>query len=173
MNLMDIKINNRLIIILVILGAAVLSLAVFAGPLWGRIRLISNELAIIEEQSAIARKDVESALKLQFQGRLLSRAEISMAMDEITKTGRAFDINFLSISPREIEDIEGSVCQRMPVALETESEYKDFGLFLGALADLKESVVTIRNFDMQRDEAILPRVQAKMVIDIYLKGGHE
>ncbi len=170
---MDIKMNNRLIIILVILGGAALFLLIFTGPLWGRIRLINNELGVIEEQSAIARKDVESALKLQFQGRLLSRAEISMAMDEITKTGRAFDINFLSISPREIEDIEGSVSQRLPVAIETESEYKDFGLFLGALADLKESVVTIRNFDIERDEAILPRIQAKMVIDIYLKGGDE
>lgn len=170
---MDIKINNRLIIILVILGGAAIFLLVFAWPLWGRIRLINNELGIMEEQLVIARKDVESALKLQFQGRLLSRAEISMAMDEITKTGRTFDINFLSISPREIEDIDGSVCQRMPVAVETESEYKDFGLFLGALADLKESVVTIRNFDIERDEAILPRIQSTMVIDIYLKGAHE
>ena len=170
---MDIKMNNRLIIILVILGGAALFLLIFTGPLWGRIRSITNELEMTEEQSAIARKDVESALKLQFQGRLLSRAEISQAMDEITKTGRAFDINFLSISPREIEDIEGSVSQRLPVAVETESEYKDFGLFLGALANLKESIVTIRNFDIERDEAILPRIRSKVVMDIYLKGGHE
>ena len=91
-------------------------------------------------------------------------------MDEITKIGKAFNINFFSISPRDPEDIKDSASQRLPVFIESESEYKDFGLFLGALADLKESIVTIRSFKMTRDEAILPQLRSKLVIDLYLKG---
>ena len=167
---MDIKRNHQLIIILAIFGVVVLFLFIFMGPLWGRIRSITHELRLVEEQLAVSRVDVESARKLQFTGPLLLRDEISLAMDEITKTGKTFNINFFSISPQDLEDIEDSASQRLPVFIESESAYKDFGLFLGALADLKSSIVTIRNFKMTRDEAILPLVRSKLVIDLYLKG---
>ncbi len=124
----------------------------------------------MEETLAVSRVEVESARKLQFNGPLLSRDEISRAMDEITKTGKTFNINFFSISLRDLEDIPDSASQRLPVFIESESEYKDFGLFLGALADLKESIVPVRNFKMTRDEAILPLLRSKLVIDLYLKG---
>lgn len=69
-------------------------LFVFIGPLRGRIRSVNHELRLVEEQLAVSRADVESARKLQFNGPLLSRDEISRAMDEITKIGKAFNINF-------------------------------------------------------------------------------
>ena len=167
---MDIKRNHQLIIILAIFGGVVLFFFVFMGPLRGRTRSVNHELRLVEEQLAVSRVDVESARKLQFNGPLLSRDEISRAMDEITKIGKAFNINFFSISPRDPEDIKDSASQRLPVVIESESEYKNFGLFLGALADLKESIVTVRNFKMTRDEAILPLIRSKLVIDLYLKG---
>lgn len=167
---MDIKRNHQWIIILAIFGGVALFFFVFIGPLRGRIRSVNHELRLVEEQLAVSRVDVESARKLQFNGPLLSRDEISRAMDEITKIGKAFNINFFSISPRDPEDIKDSASQRLPVFIESESEYKDFGLFLGALADLKESIVTIRSFKMTRDEAILPQLRSKLVIDLYLKG---
>lgn len=166
---MDIKRNHQLIIILAISSGVVVFFLVLMGPLWGRVRSSSHELRVVQEQLAVSRAEVESARKLQFNGPLLSREEISLAMDEITRTGKAFNINFFSISPQDPEDIKDSACQRLPVAIEAESEYKDLGLFIGALADLKESIVTIRNFRMVRDEAILPRARSMMVIDLYLK----
>ncbi len=167
---MDIKRNHQLIIILAILGGVVLFFFVFMGPLWGRVRSVNRELRLVEEQLAVSRVDVESVRKLQFKGPLLSRDEISRAMDEITKIGKAFNISFFSISPRDPEDIKDSASQRLPVFIESESEYKDFGLFLVALTDLKESIVTVRDFKMTRDEAILPLIRSKLVIDLYLKG---
>jgi|CXWL01.2.fsa_nt_gi hypothetical protein len=166
---MDIKRKHQLIIILAIFGGVVLFVFIFMWPVWGRIRSSDHERRLVEEQLAVSRAEVASARKLQFNGPLLSREKISLAMDEITKTGKAFNISFSSISPQELEDIKDSACQRLPVVIESESEYKDFGLFLGALADLKESIVTVRNFKMTRDEAILPRVRSKLVIDLYLE----
>lgn len=166
---MDIKRNPQLVVIFTLLGGATLFLFVFIWPLWGRISSIDNQSRLIEGQLAVSRAEVESARKLQCNGPLLSRAEISLAMDEITRAGKAFNINFISISPQDAEDIKDSTSQRLPVAIESESEYKDFGLFLGALANLKESIVTIRNFKMTRDEAILPRIRSKLGIDLYLK----
>ena len=166
---MDIKRNFQLIIISAILSGVVLFFFVFIWPLWGRISSSDHELRLVEEQLAVSRGDVESARKLQFNGPLLSREKISLAIDEITKAGKAFNISFSSISPQELEDIKDSASQRLPVVIESESDYKSFGLFLGALADLKESIVTVRNFTMTRDEAILPLIRSKLVIDLYLK----
>jgi len=166
---MDIKRDHRSIIMFTLLGGVTISFFVFIVPSWGRLRSVDHELRLVEGQLAASRTEVESARKLHLNGPLLSREEISLAMDEITKTGKTFNINFLSINPQDVEDIKDSVSQRLPVVIELESEYKDFGLFVGALANLKESIVTIRDFKMIRDESILPRLTSKLVIDLYLK----
>jgi Tfp pilus assembly protein PilO len=102
-------------------------------------------------------------------GALLRKEEISLAMDEITKAGKSFDVSFISINPREAEAVPGLACRRLPIQIDVRSRYKDFGAFLGSLEKLKKSVVTVRQFAMSRDEAQPSFINSKMLVDVYLK----
>lgn len=167
-----IELNRRqaTVIIGAIFSGIVIFLIVFAyRPLAVKIRLLRNEFQRIEQELEVARDIIGAEGDLGERGRLLTRKETSLAIDEITYTGRALNINFISINPKEIEKLESVNCLCLPIYMDLESEYKDLGLFLGALEKLKESIVTVRSFKIYRDERILPLVKSRLAIELYLR----
>lgn len=143
---------------------------IFVRPLFVKIHSMRKELRSISQELNSARNIIKSTDDLEEKGHVLAREEISLAIDEITKKGKALNINIISISPQEIEGLEGSSYQRLPIHMDLESEYKDTGLFFGAMERLKQSIVTLRSFAIQRDEDILPLMKSKVVLDIYVEG---
>lgn len=142
-------------------------------PLIVKTHSAAKELRVLEERLNAIRNIAKVKDGLRIKGRLLNRKEISMAIDEITKAGRVLSINFLAISPKEIEDVEGQDYQRMPVFMDLESTYQDLGLFWGSLEDLKESIVSVRSFQIYREDNILPRIKSRLVLELYLTGAKD
>jgi len=160
-----------------IIGGAAFVVVVFIlivfvyRPLGGKIHSMREGLRITEQELANARNIVGAKDRGERKGHLLALEEVSLAIDEMTKTGRALRINFISISPKEIVQLEDARYPVLPIHMDLEAEYRDIGLFLGALEGLTESLVTVRSFSIGKDEEILPLVKSKMVVDMYLQGG--
>lgn len=169
----DIKLDKKqaAIIIGAIFAAIVFILILFVyRPLAVKIRSRENALETIERKLVQTRGIIKAGGNLRREGRLIARKEISLSLDEITRTGRMLNINFLSINPREIEKLEGYAYRRLPIYMDLKSKYKDIGIFLGALEELRESIVTVRKFEIERNEKILPLLKSKLVLEMYLEG---
>lgn len=162
-----------LILLLATLAAAVIFLWVFVRPLWGKIRLVNGERQKIESELSVTRLMTKAGNIIPIKKRLVKPDEISLAIDEITNTGKQFNINFLSITPREIEETGNAFSRRLPIDVELTAFYSDLGSFFGALDGLKESIVAVREFNIWRDEGILPSVKSELTIDIHLKADDE
>lgn len=158
--------------VVVTAGGAAAGLAVFCvvfiAPLPAKVRAYQRDLATLEQELTAAREVIVAARGLERTCHLLRRKEVSTAIDEITKAGKAFDIAFASISPQEVETAPEVSCRRMPIHMELEAGYKELGAFLGALENLRESVVTVRRFSIRREETVLPRVKSELSVDVYL-----
>lgn len=121
---------------------------------------------LIVAQNFINKREIETST-----GRLIDESQIAMAIDDITEAGQKFEIKFVSISPRDIEKLENSPYGRLPIEVSVICDYAKLGEFLGALHNLRDSIVTVKNFDMQRDEEILPLIKSKLILEVYLNNG--
>ncbi|GEM_PF-3195434 len=168
-NIRDLKLDKKQIAIL----TAVFILFGYGfiyHPLASQINFKKKEWQNLERDLIIAREFIFKKDDLGRKGHILSRQEISLAIDEITRVGRKQKINFISISPQGIQDVSGAPYRCLPIELELESEYKDLGSFLGALKELRESFVTVRNFKIVRHGTVYSLLQSKIIIDLYVKG---
>lgn len=168
-NIQNLKLDKKQIV-----GATLCFLLLGYGiiyyPLASQINLKKKEWQNLERDLIVAREFIFKKDDLGRKGHLLSRQEISLAIDEITKVGKKQKINFISISPQEIQNVPGAPYRCLPIELELESGYKDLGAFLGALKELRESFVTVRNFKIIRHATVYSLLQSKMTIDLYIKG---
>jgi len=168
-NIRDLKLDKKQISIFAVIFIALGYMFIYL-PLASKISLKKKEWQAIEKDLVVARGLIFKKDSLGRKGHLLSRPEVSLAIDEITKIGRKQNINFVSISPREIEPVAGASHRRLPVELDLEAEYRDLGSFLAALKDLRESFVTVRSLKISRHESVYSLLRSKITIDIYVRG---
>lgn len=136
-------------------------------PLGAKLRKAGRELKAIEGELEMVKGTIE-AVGSYGKRSLPTQEEISIAIDELTKRGRDLGINFISISPQRIEEVQDLPYGLLPIPMELESGYEGLGRFLGALEGLEASVVTIGSFEIERDERILPKVRTKLVAEMYI-----
>lgn len=163
------KWNSKLVMMSAAGSVVILVAIIFIGPLAGNVRLAGERLRVLEQELDTVHRTLEKGRGIPLKGRLLAREEVSSVMDEITKQGKAFNINFLSITPLEIEKTDHPAYQRLPIGMEIESQYKDLGLFLGVMEDSTEGIVAVKKFAIRREESILPRVRSNLTLDVYLR----
>lgn len=101
-------------------------------------------------------------------GKNLIREEgISSVIDRIAQEGRNNSLDFKSISQDNIKDAAQNH-RVLPVVIEIEGEYKQLGIFLGALENIKDALVSVEDFSIRGDERILPKISASLVLNIHL-----
>ena len=94
-----------------------------------------------------------------------------MAINEIMEVGASLDIDFFATSPQQIQKLKGSKYPVLPIRLEMQSSYENFGAFLGALENFDKSIITVKQFEIDRKPIILPDITVELVIEIHLKEG--
>lgn len=161
---------NKKFTIIAAAGVAVLFFAVvFIWPLTVKGQQAGERLRLLEQELDTVHRTLEEGRGIPLKGRLLAREEVSLVVDEITKQGRVFNINFLSLTPLEIEETDNPAYQRLPIEMEIESHYQDLGLFLGVLEDLTEGVAVVKDFTVRAQEPLLPRLRSQLTLDVYLR----
>lgn len=99
--------------------------------------------------------------------KLIKEQDISSVIDAIAQEGRRNLLDFKSISQGEIRAIEENHLV-LPCTIEIEGDYKQLGIFFGALENVKDALVTVEEFRIRRDERILPKISAAAVLNIHL-----
>ena len=136
-------------------------------PLINKLKLLHLECRGLET-GVLQARDAISSLKLkELKKELASEADVSLAIEELTKEGKARGINFISLTPKQIERQQAS-CKILPVDLELEASYVMLGDFLGKLDDLNRSLVRIRKLNIVSNKANPKISTARLSLDMYL-----
>lgn len=147
--------------------AAAIVIAFVYLPLISEIRRRSVEYNSLTHQLSAARINLGSFKGMEAGKRLIQEREISSVIDAIAAEGRRHLLDFRAISQEELRHIEENHLI-LPVKIEMEGDYRQLGLFFGALENIKGAVVTAEEFRIWRDERILPKISAAVVLNIHL-----
>jgi len=167
----NIQIDKKTIILISGIVLAGIVFFLFIQPLWARVSGVSQEARVLNDELSSVREALAQSSDFNKDRHPLSRGEVSVAINEIMEAGALLDIDFFATSPQQIQTLKGSKYPVLPIHLEMQSTYENFGVFLGALENLNKSIVTVRQFDIKRKPIILPEIIVELVLEIYLKEG--
>jgi len=170
---MDINLQKKQMVGIGAAGLVCIGAYFLFMPLAGKSSAASQELRALRSELAGMRQLIETAEDHAVKGRLLTRREVSQAIDAISKVGTELNINFLSTKPQNIIQPEGAQYLVLPIRMQIQSGYKDFGLFLGRLGTLEHSVVTIQSFQASQDGSDPSAIRVELVVNIHLKEGED
>ncbi|MCX5699525.1 MAG: type 4a pilus biogenesis protein PilO [Candidatus Omnitrophica bacterium] len=160
--------KQRLVISAAVAAAAVLlgAYLILFRPLINKLKLLHSEYQGLETSISRAR-DAISSLKLEgLKKELVSEADVSLAIEELTKKGKAKGINFISLTPQQIAREPGHY-KVLPVDLELEASYAMLGDFLGKLDDLNRSLIRVRKFNLVSNKLNPKILITKLSLDMY------
>lgn len=164
--------ENQIIAIAVsvLIAISVVYLIIFV-PLIRELKVKHAECRFCENQAIGARNLIAYACRIgaSYKARVLvSERETAEGLDELTNHGKSLGINFLSMKPKDIIVKEGTPYKILPIELEIEATDKQFVDFMGSIDELKKAIVTVDSFDIKADKQDRKKLNAKMVINMYL-----
>jgi len=142
--------------------------AVFYLPLLGRFKSAYLECRSLENQVLDARNIIDSVGNNTSDRTLLTEKEVLFAIDEFVNQGKVKGINFVSIKPRDAQEVQGAPYKTMPIDMEVEGPDEKVSEFMGSLDELKKAVVKIKSFEITPKADDRARITAKITIDVYI-----
>jgi len=171
MKTIDLKLSPQKIVLaacsIIVLAALTLD-AILYMPFLRRFRSIYLECGNCESQVLDARGIIDSAGSNIGDRTLMTEKEVLFAMDEFVKKGKDKGINFISIKPRDAQEVAGAPYKTMPVDMEVEGLDENISEFIGSLDELKKAVIKIRSFDITPNGEDRKRLKARITIDTYI-----
>lgn len=164
--------QERLIIAIVTVGALIALAAyfIFFAPLMRKLKTEYLKCRAAESEVIECRDIIASSGRVYGDRVLMTEKELSRAMDELTKHGKAGGIDFISINPGKISKEKGSRYKILPVEMEIESTYEEIGTFLGSIDDLEKGLVKVKSFEMFPGASDPRKITMHLVVDLYLSG---
>ena len=172
------------LILLVAVGAVTV---VFSAPaLFQLVRLKQDiDTADAQTQDSQYRLDAAKLLNeeaLQKKKRALTRKlssnySFSNNLNSLTESIRGFDIRIVSISPGAamaappMEEMPTRQLMVLPVELNLQGAYKNFGEFVHGLSYLPDCLVVVEKYSLHREEEIFPRLAAQLWVKAYFLAG--
>jgi len=167
------ELTQQKLIALVSVAASLIALGVylvFFAPLMGKLKTKYIECKSIESKVLECRNIIHSAGKEYGARALMGEKDVSYALDELTKHGKLKGINFISITPGKIEEAKDPQYKILPIKMKIKSKYRELGIFLGSLDDLKKGVIKVKSFDGVPGENNLAIITTNVTLDLYLSG---
>lgn len=167
------ELTKERIFLLSVLGAllagALVIYAVLYGPLLKQLKTESAHCRTLEEEAGKARVLASSLHAVGREKVFISEDEVALAIDELTRKGRSYDVGFSSMTRRKAEEADDGTHRVLPIEIEMESSYKALGEFLGSLEGLAKSLVTVRQLTVTSDEKDATRLKTRLVVSLYLQ----
>jgi Tfp pilus assembly protein PilO len=116
--------------------------------------------------------EAEAAL---LKRRLPSKSDISAIIDELTRKGKALNIEFIMIDPQEErnatpgsrQSVEGFRYSVMPIDIDMRATFRSIGEYLNAIDNLESGFATADNVQISKDDRIFPKLKVRMTVSAY------
>jgi len=150
--------------------AIILGLYLFLyNPLIGKLKVAYLECENIEAEVLQARNSTAFLKTIGAKKGPIAEEDIALAIGELTREGRLKGIDFISMTSKKIGKKE-MLYKILPIEIETESTYKEFGVLLGLLGDLEKSLITVKSFNMKSYKEAPAKLKTKLVVNMYISG---
>lgn len=161
-------IKKRLIIIVSVSAAVIGVILCFTLylPLAKEIKELGKEVFVLETELSGARENINSMKLIKRNIFLVNGDEVSPVIDELNKLAGSYNINIISMTPKEIK-LEGDY-QVLPIEIILESKYAELAIFLGALDELQSGVVVVANFEIASDKEESLRLKSNLMLNLYI-----
>ena len=137
------------------------------------VRRVSAEQARLHAELERDRGVLDFAWRRKIQP-LPGTRTMTRVLEQLHAHARKQGVEVLVLTPGSGSAAGPDAPTLLPVELQVEGEYKALGLFLGSLRQHPElGVVTLRRLRLAREERILPRLRAQMVLEVALGKGKE
>ncbi len=168
--MLKIKLNKKRAALILSAAAVLVFLALFIYlPLLKEVKRKSFQWNGLRDQLDSARMNLEALRKNGVSKKLILQSEVSSAINTITREGRNLSLDFKSISQKQIRSKNNYAI--LPLQMEMEGDYKLFGFFFAALENIKDVIVTVEDFQIRRNDKILPKISAVLTLNIHLAAG--
>ena len=158
-------------LIIATVGAAVIIILGFylflCNPLVNKIKPARLECVSVENKLSELRAAINAAKTEEAREITASEEDVAFAIDELTRHGKSIGINFISMTPRQLED-RGGRHKVLPVEIEVGATYEELGAFFALLEELKESLITVSSFTIAADNKKPDNLKTKLVINIHI-----
>ena len=165
------RINRRQLIYTTVFG---LSFSIFILSLFVYYPLIREHQRLTEQYMTIKNELIKGQQLLTHthinEGLLLKRQDSTALINEISKTGEFYSINFLSIDPK---DIEGTTdFKRYQLQLNIQAQYQNFGRFLSSLEQIENTVIVVDSFSIGKNKEEGSPLKIKLNLNLYSEDDH-
>ena len=159
---------NRLTLVIGAVVAAIsLGLYLLAyAPLMRRLKIQGSECRIVEGEVNEARNLIAIFRARETDKTLILEKDVSATLEELTRQGNFIGINFISVTPRSIE--EGTEHRILPIEMELESSYETLGKFLGLLDDMQGNLLKVRDFMVNPKSDDPHNLMTRLTVSLYL-----
>ncbi len=90
------------------------------------------------------------------------------AVDELTNSAKAGQVNFISVSPDKICASNYPDFKVLPVKIILESKFEDAANFLGSLFGLSKSLAKVTSFDVTQAEGSSDKIKMLLSLNLYV-----
>lgn len=140
-------------------------------PLITELKKTSADCQCVECELRAAQETIDFLKQNGIKRTLASEEEVSAAIEELTQRGKERAIDFISITPQKSQFVpENAAYKVIPVEIEISGAYDDIGEFLGEVDSFEKSIVTINNFRIMADRKNSSKIEAMLILNIYLSG---
>ena len=152
-------------------GAAALALLSWAiyAPSFAAIRRDSRRWSSLKTEMGQIQNLLEMARRGEIRP-LPSQEELPELLKQLNVEAKRFRVSILSVSPGRADGAGPGQPILLSVELQLDGEFRGIGQFLGALRNEPSlGMVTVRHFQIVRDERLLPRLRVQLAIELALK----
>jgi Tfp pilus assembly protein PilO len=160
------KDNLKKIVISAMVIAAIVVYFIFFKPLLKELEVKYAKYKSLDSTMVKARQMASSAQAQGAESSILTKKDISLAIDELTNRGQELSIDFIALTPGKSE--KEALYEVFPIDMEIKSGYKKLGLFLGALSKLEKSLISVKSFVIVPEEGDNGKLKAKISLKMYL-----
>lgn len=140
----------------------------FYLPTLGKLKNRYMECRNCENDVSGSRSLIESTGKNLGEMTLMTEKDVPLAIEELTKHGKANGVSFVSMQPGEVTPDKSSSYKILPIEINLEAGEKQIAAFLGTLDELKKSLIKVRAFDVTPEKEDRTRLRASITLEIYL-----
>ncbi|MFA5336193.1 MAG: type 4a pilus biogenesis protein PilO [Candidatus Omnitrophota bacterium] len=159
--------------------------ALVLSPTQKKIASKRKEWKSLEAQLSESRVKQSMAYKIDKAGieaeaallkrRLPSKSDTSAIIDELTRKGKALNIEFITIDPQEErsatpgsrQSAEGFRYSVMPIDIDMRATFRSTGEYLNAIDNLESGFATVDNVQISKDIRIFPKLKVRMTVSTY------
>lgn len=161
--------------IIAILAVAVIiaisiTLLLFSFAAMSALKAKYSECSLIETKVFETRNMIESVRQAQGERILPTEKNIAQGIHELKKHGKAKEVKFISITPKELKEDHDTGYKILPVEMKIESTHEQLAAFLGSVDDLEKGLIKVVSFEIVPDKTDPTKCITDLTVHVYFSG---